>query len=201
MPLAPFPFTEVELEASLPARLARVTARFGARPAIVDARQSLTYAELEAAANQVAHRILASASAGAPVALLLPHDATVIVALLGALKAGHPYCALNPLFPDERNRLILEDLQCRLILTDADRATDIEPPEAVDAPLFAEGDVDRVPGDTAHADRLLVREASAQQCGRCALEVRRAGARAVRLRLGLGRHADAPATRPAACTD
>ncbi|MGH7411794.1 MAG: amino acid adenylation domain-containing protein, partial [Candidatus Methylomirabilis sp.] len=49
---------------------------------------------------------------------LLDHDAPLIGAILGTLKAGHFYVPLDASYPRERQRYILEDSQARLILTD-----------------------------------------------------------------------------------
>ena len=49
----------------------------------------ITYADLNAAANRLAHRILESGGqVGDRVALLMPQDRRIFIAMLAALKAG-----------------------------------------------------------------------------------------------------------------
>jgi amino acid adenylation domain-containing protein len=83
-------------------------ARVGGRPAVVAPRagataqgsvagaQVLTYAELEARANQLARHLRAlGVGAGQPVGLLLDRSADAIVGLLGILKSGGAYMPLS----------------------------------------------------------------------------------------------------------
>src|SRR5262245_57732822 len=68
-----------EVEGSVPARFARMVERYADRPAMVDLRQSLTYAQLDAASNRMARAILRAlygsaaprAASGLPVAILI----------------------------------------------------------------------------------------------------------------------------------
>jgi amino acid adenylation domain-containing protein len=50
-------------------------------------------------------------------ALLLGHDESMILAILGVLKAGHAYIPLDPTYPQERLVYMLNDSCCGLILT------------------------------------------------------------------------------------
>lgn len=52
-------FPESEYETSIPARFEKIVARFPERLAVVDDQRSLTYGELNAAANRIAHGLLA----------------------------------------------------------------------------------------------------------------------------------------------
>lgn len=79
---------------------------------------SLSYAELNARANQLA-RLLLTVGAGPdrPVALLLPRTGDTVVALLAALKAGAPYVALDPDHPEERIAFVLGDTRPAAVVT------------------------------------------------------------------------------------
>ncbi len=78
----------------------------------------LTYAALNQFANRVAHAILTRCGVGAePIALLLNHDAPLIAAILGVLKAGKIYVPLDAAFPRARLTYMLEDSQARLVVT------------------------------------------------------------------------------------
>jgi non-ribosomal peptide synthetase component F len=66
----------------------------------------------------VAHAILTRCGEGAePIALLLDHNAPLIAAILGVLKAGKIYVPLNGTYPRARTSYMMEDSQARLIIT------------------------------------------------------------------------------------
>ena len=79
-----------------------------------------TYAELERRANLIAQEMLrVSPEGGQRAALLLDHDAPMVAAILGSLKAGKTYVPLSPSHPSERIARVISDSQPRLLLTDA----------------------------------------------------------------------------------
>ncbi|HLF04846.1 MAG TPA: AMP-binding protein, partial [Dehalococcoidia bacterium] len=68
--------------------------------------------------NCLAQAILAQRGSGSePVALLLEHNASALVALLGVLKAGKFFVALDPSAPPARIASILGDSQASLMVT------------------------------------------------------------------------------------
>ena len=78
--------------------------------ALVDGASSLTYAQLDARAEAAARRLRAlGVGPGAVVGVAARRRADVIAALLGALKAGAAYCPLDPAYPLERLRFMLDD--------------------------------------------------------------------------------------------
>jgi len=78
----------------------------------------LTYRELDAHANQLAHRLRAlGVGPDALVALCLERSVELIVALLGILKAGGAYLPLDASYPTERLAQMLEDAPPRLLLS------------------------------------------------------------------------------------
>src|SRR5262249_22175066 len=56
-------------------------------------------------------------ASGDQIAILLEHDAPVVAAFLGTLKAGKTYVPLDPQYPKERLSYIVEDSQARIVLT------------------------------------------------------------------------------------
>ncbi|MET0398427.1 MAG: amino acid adenylation domain-containing protein [Longimicrobiaceae bacterium] len=71
---------------------------------------TLTYAELDRAANRLAHRLLGLGVAPeARVGVLLEPSGGFVVALLAVLKAGGAYLPLDPSTPPERLASVLED--------------------------------------------------------------------------------------------
>src|SRR5882724_9440987 len=86
--------------------------------AISCAGASMTYGELEARANQLAHH-LRSLGVGPDslVALCLERSLEMIVGLLGILKAGGAYVPIDPGYPVNRIAYLLEDSAAPLIIT------------------------------------------------------------------------------------
>jgi amino acid adenylation domain-containing protein/non-ribosomal peptide synthase protein (TIGR01720 family) len=125
--------------------------------AAVSAAETLSYAELNARANRLAHLLITrGVGAESRVATLFDRSANPLVAFLAILKAGGVYVPLHPSNPAERTRLILEDTGAAVVLTDKatrGRAGDL-PVIVVDE----EPDLDRQPesdpGLTIEPDRL-----------------------------------------------
>jgi len=112
------PFAKAEIEQSLASRFEQTARRHPDRLAVKDRSLQLTYAQLEEAANRVAHAILARYGAGPePVALLFEHGGAFVPALLGVTKTGKFYVPLDPALPGARLAEMLADLGTRLILT------------------------------------------------------------------------------------
>ncbi|MGO1002252.1 amino acid adenylation domain-containing protein [Lysobacter sp. CA196] len=71
---------------------------------------SLSYAELNARANQLAHRLLALGVAPDDrVGLCAGRGPELVIGVLGILKAGAGYVPLDPAYPAERLRYLLDD--------------------------------------------------------------------------------------------
>jgi non-ribosomal peptide synthetase component F len=80
--------------------------------------RSLTYDGLNRAANRIGRAITAlRGEASEPVALLFENGIDVITTILGSLKAGKFYVALDPSFPFERIVSVLKHSRARLIVT------------------------------------------------------------------------------------
>ncbi|AYG85127.1 Tyrocidine synthase 3 [Streptomyces hundungensis] len=86
--------------------------------AVRDADTSLTYAELDARADAVAH-LVRERGAGREdqVALAIPASVDGVVAMLGVLRAGAAYLPIDPEYPAARIRHMLEDARPALLLT------------------------------------------------------------------------------------
>jgi amino acid adenylation domain-containing protein len=111
-------FKKEEIEQSISDRFEQQVLRYPERLAVKTRNHTLTYSELNKAANQIARVILEQRGEGQePVALLFEHGAPVVAAILGVLKAGKIYAPLDPSYPHARNAYILEDLQAGLIVT------------------------------------------------------------------------------------
>src|SRR5262245_9966437 len=110
-----FPLEDVET--SIPARFEKIVQMHSARLAVKMGERSLTYEELNQYANRIGRAILKRRGLGSePIALLFDHGIDVIAALLGVLKAGKFYVALDPAFPRERLDYMLRDSETALLL-------------------------------------------------------------------------------------
>ena len=79
---------------------------------------SLTYSELDARSNQLAHHLRAfGVGPEVVVGLCVERSLEMLVALLGILKAGGAYLPLDPDYPAERLAFMLEDARATLLLT------------------------------------------------------------------------------------
>jgi amino acid adenylation domain-containing protein len=79
-----------------------------------------TFTQLDDAANRLAASLIDPQLGSGPAALLLRHDAPLIAAALGALKAGRIAVALNPGDPAARLARIRADVEPAVVLTDPD---------------------------------------------------------------------------------
>ncbi|MGH8059478.1 MAG: condensation domain-containing protein, partial [Candidatus Entotheonellia bacterium] len=86
--------------------------------AAVGEDECLSYRELNARANQVAHRLRAlGIGPESLVGLSMERSLEMVVGLLGILKAGGAYVPLDPTYPQERLAFMLEDTQAPVLLT------------------------------------------------------------------------------------
>jgi len=112
------PFDKGAIDQSIADRFEQQAGQYPNRIAIKTTHQQLTYAELNQAANRVAHAIVARrGSANEPIALLFAQDVAVMAAMLGVLKAGRFYVPLEPSHPQQRLMSLLEDSRAGLIVT------------------------------------------------------------------------------------
>jgi amino acid adenylation domain-containing protein len=88
--------------------------------ALVCGEEHLTYAELNARANRLAH-YLREKGVGreSAVGILMERSSELVTALLGVLKAGGAYLPLDPAYPQERLSFMLEDAGVRVLLSTA----------------------------------------------------------------------------------
>ncbi|WP_068503153.1 non-ribosomal peptide synthetase [Paenibacillus kribbensis] len=85
--------------------------------ALVAGTVTLTYAELNDAANRLAWRLRqCGIGRGSIVGLLAYRSVETVVGILAVLKAGGAYMPMDPAYPEERIRYMLEDSAAQLLL-------------------------------------------------------------------------------------
>ena len=95
--------------------------------AVVFEEQELTYRELNARANGLA-RVLREKGVGPDhlVGLMVDVSLDMAVGLLAILKAGGAYVPIDPSYPEERIRYMLEDSGAEIVLTEQHLVNQIE---------------------------------------------------------------------------
>ncbi|WP_372503733.1 non-ribosomal peptide synthetase [[Mycobacterium] manitobense] len=95
---------------SIPELFAEQVLRAPEAVAVTFEGRSMTYFELDEAANRLAHLLAQhGAGPGQAVALLLPRSAEAIVAILAVLKAGAAYLPIDPALPAARIEFMIAD--------------------------------------------------------------------------------------------
>jgi len=91
--------------------------------AVLFADTSLTYGELDARANRVAHWLIRNgAGPDSVVGLCLERSLDMVVGILAIWKAGSAYLPIDPQYPASRIDYILQDSAARILLTSGDTA-------------------------------------------------------------------------------
>ncbi|RKZ91698.1 MAG: non-ribosomal peptide synthetase [Candidatus Parabeggiatoa sp. nov. 1] len=86
--------------------------------AVVFEKQQLSYQQLNAKANQLAHYLMTlGVKAETLVGICVERSLEMVIGLLGILKAGCAYVPLSPDYPEERLQFILEDSEVKVLLS------------------------------------------------------------------------------------
>ena len=86
--------------------------------ALISETRELTYGELNRRANQLAHHLRAlGVGPEVRVGLCVERSVEMVTALLAVLKAGGVYVPLDPSYPSERLKYMLEDAHAQILLT------------------------------------------------------------------------------------
>ncbi|RON67348.1 non-ribosomal peptide synthetase [Pseudomonas fluorescens] len=145
--------TEAEpLFASVQTRFEAQVARTPQAAAVILATEpspSLSYAELNARSNRLAHQLRArGVGPDVLVGVALGRSLELAVALLAVLKAGGAYVPLDPQTPAERLRHVLDDSGLKLLLTDRESLASLPGLDGVDClcleQLADDGQVDNL---------------------------------------------------------
>ena len=106
--------------------------------AVVFERETLTYGELNARANQLARRLIAlGAGPESIVGIALERSVELVVAVLASLKAGAAYLPLDPDYPRARLAFMIDDARPAVVLSSTSVAATLR----TSAPLLLLDDV------------------------------------------------------------
>jgi amino acid adenylation domain-containing protein len=112
------PFPENALHHTMVERFEYVVRQVPDQIAVRSEGVELTYFQLNQAANRLAQAILAArGTESEPIAFILGHNASAIIAILGIMKAGKAYVPIDPFYPPSWITHILDDTQSALVLT------------------------------------------------------------------------------------
>ncbi|MFF1904868.1 amino acid adenylation domain-containing protein [Kitasatospora sp. NPDC058218] len=96
--------------------------------ALVHGNRSLSYGELDRAANRLAHVLRSEGAVGNElVGLWLDRSVEMVVAMLAVLKAGAAYLPLDPAAPTARNQDLIADARLGFVITTRERSADLPP--------------------------------------------------------------------------
>jgi amino acid adenylation domain-containing protein len=106
---------------NLAAYLGEAFAKYGSRIAVCAGDESLTYDELAAEAEKVRGAIATHGKGvGDVIGLYVDRSPRMLAALVGVLRSGATYLPLDPMFPNDRLRFMLDDSKTELIVADSD---------------------------------------------------------------------------------
>ncbi|RUT13760.1 hypothetical protein DSM107010_10350 [Chroococcidiopsis cubana SAG 39.79] len=98
-------------------------ARMPDATAVVLADEQLTYQELDRRANQLAHYLQQlGVSSESLVGICLDRSLEMVIGILGIWKAGGAYIPLDPNYPSDRLKFMLDDTQVAIVLTQSSLA-------------------------------------------------------------------------------
>ncbi|MEU1014063.1 non-ribosomal peptide synthase/polyketide synthase [Streptomyces sp. NPDC005898] len=131
-------------ETTLAALFAQQAARTPHAPALIDGDREMTYADVDRAADRLAHRLVRDGvGPERVVALALPRSAAAVVAQLAVAKAGGAFLPVDPDYPPQRREFMIRDAGAHLVVDDPAEVWSTEGP---DTPLT---DADRTAALTA----------------------------------------------------
>ncbi|EXJ88439.1 hypothetical protein A1O1_05369 [Capronia coronata CBS 617.96] len=118
-------------------------------------KRTWTYSELNSNGNRIAHLLLSKgAKVGELVAVCFDKCPEASFAILGVLKAGCGYVAIDPGAPKARKEFILRDSNCKIILTTTDKMLEFSS-DADSALALDEGTWQQLPDDTPMLSKYL----------------------------------------------
>ncbi|MEO1619423.1 MAG: amino acid adenylation domain-containing protein, partial [Cyanobacteria bacterium J06632_3] len=115
------------------------------KTAVVFGDKSITYAELNRRANQLAHELRSrNITPGSRVAICLNRSVEMVIAILAVLKAGAAYVPLDPTYPAARIDYCLRDTAPQLVITQGSRLIETPLADVLNEPTIPQLDISRL---------------------------------------------------------
>ncbi|MEO5816458.1 MAG: amino acid adenylation domain-containing protein [Gemmatimonadaceae bacterium] len=115
-------------DATLVSLMAEQVARTPDATAVTDDARTLTYAQLDACANALAHTLRSrGVGRGVLVGVCAERSVEMVIALVAVVKAGGAYVPLDPDYPAERLAFMLEDADAKVVLAQRSVAAVLPP--------------------------------------------------------------------------
>lgn len=109
---------EIDRTETIPSLFRKAAAQYKDRPALYAGKDSLTFGELDRVSDRIAAALMAEGvESGSRVAFMLPRDIRLIPTMLGILKTGAIFIPVDPGYPRDRVRYILEDSDAAVLIS------------------------------------------------------------------------------------
>jgi amino acid adenylation domain-containing protein len=104
--------------------------------ALIEPGRKTSFADLDRAAEAIATRLATlQVGRGGRVAICLARSVEMVMAMLGVLKAGAAFVPLDPSYPTERLRYVLEDSRATVLIITPEQAQRLAPVKALVLPI------------------------------------------------------------------
>ena len=126
------------------------------RVVLEDGGKRLTYDELRRRSNQLARYLIRQGvSAEQPVAICVERSERLLIAIFGILKAGGAYLPLDPQYPKQRTRFMLDQSRTSLLITESERLPGL--PDALPTQVLLDLDAAQIDAESGDAPHVLLR--------------------------------------------
>jgi amino acid adenylation domain-containing protein len=137
---------------TIPSGFERQVERTPDATALLFAGEKWSYRQLNNEANRLAHRLIEKGvGAGSLVGVFVERSAEMVMALLGVLKTGAAYVPLDPGYPVERLKFLIEDASLSSVVTQSSIQDRL--PEKVRNVVVCDGDGNRAAAQSANPSR------------------------------------------------
>src|ERR1043166_5088073 len=112
-----FPLEDVET--TIPKRFEKIARRYPDRIAVTTPEQAVTYADLNAMANRLAHALEKERGTEAErIVVMFENGANLVAAILGILKVGKSIVLVDPALPKSRLLTLIQDSEAAVLVAD-----------------------------------------------------------------------------------
>lgn len=94
-----------------------VASRFPQKTAITWGTRSVSFMEMEETADQIAHFLSANIAEPQNIALMLGNSIELVEAILGVMKYGGVFAPLDPAYPENRIKVMLDVIEANWVIT------------------------------------------------------------------------------------